>query len=181
MRNLVALSVLGVLTGCAQTQWTHPTKSQSQFQADSAYCQNESMRSVQQQAASPVVPAYTPPAQYDTNCYRVGNNLNCSTTSQSNYGAQLAQQNAQNMAQAGSNIGTGIARQQFAENCMLSMGYTKQAISASASNEINQKAQLYNSELRNMGEEYKLTVCTSEDLKPIFLKTSCNTNDITLT
>jgi hypothetical protein len=31
-----------------------------------------------------------------------------------------------------------------------------------------------------MGEEYKLNVCTSENLKPIFAKTPCNTADIGL-
>ncbi len=180
MKKLMALCVLGVLAGCAQTQWTHPTKNQAQFQMDSANCQNESMRSVQQQVAAPVVPAYTPPKQYDTSCSRLGNYVNCSTTSQGNFAAQLAQQNAQNMAQAGADIGTGIARQQYAENCMLSLGYRKQAVSGQSNNESAQKIKLYNSEMKALGDEYNSSVCSIDSLKPIFDKTPCNPNQISL-
>lgn len=172
--------VAGLLGGCAQTQWSHPTKSEAQFQMDSAFCQNEAMRNVQQQLAAPVAPIYTPPTQYDTNCYRIGNSLNCSTTSQGNYAGQLAQQNAQNMAQAGANIGTGLARQQFSENCMLSLGYRKQAVGTQSANDVAQKVQIYNSEMKRLGDEYKSIVCTSDKLKPLYTKTPCNPNEMSL-
>lgn len=181
MQKIAIVVVLaGMLGGCAQTQWSHPTKNEAQFQMDSAYCQNEAMRNVQKQIAAPVQPVYNPPTQYDTNCYRIGNSLNCSTTSQGNHAGQLAQQNAQNMAQAGADIGTGIARQQFAENCMLSLGYRKQTVGSQASNDITQKAQMYNAEMKRLGDEYKTNVCSDEKFKPVFNKTPCNPNEISL-
>lgn len=180
MKKLVVLSVLGVLAGCAQTQWTHPTKNQTQFQMDSAYCQNESMRSVQQQAAAPVVPAYTPPTQYDTSCSRSGNYVNCSTTSQGNYAAQLAQQNAQNMAQAGANIGTGIARQQYVENCMMSLGYRKQQVTSQAQSNSPSMAQQYKLNIDELNASFRNNVCGDERFKPLFLKSSCSANEISL-
>ncbi len=181
MQKIAIVVVLaGMLGGCAQTQWSHPTKNESQFQMDSAYCQNEAMRNVQRQMAAPVQPGYAPPTQYDTSCYRIGNSLNCSTTSQGNYAGQLAQQNAQNMAQAGADIGTGIARQQFAENCMVSLGYRKQKLGSQSSNDAAQKSNIYNAEIKRLGDEYNSYVCFDEKFKSVFNKTPCNPNEISL-
>lgn len=182
MKKLLIIFLAVILGGCAQTQWSHSTNSEAQFQMDSASCRNEAMRNLPQQVAAPVAPIYVPPTQYNTTCSNLGNFVNCSTASQGNYSAQLAQRNAQQMAQAGSDIGTGIAQGQFFENCMLSRGYKKQInIDKSLSNDAIQKAQAYNSEIKSLGDEYRSKVCTLESLKLIFDKSPCNSGLISLT
>ena len=86
-------------------QWTHPAKSEAQFRIDMAQCKNEALRNIQQQPVvlPPNISAPIASQQYDTNCSRIGNNLNCTTTSNSGASYLLAQQQAQiaqNQAQA---------------------------------------------------------------------------------
>lgn len=169
-----------LISACAQTQWTHSTRTQADFQRDSAYCQNEAMRNVQQQIAAPVAPVYTPPTQYNTDCSRIGNSMNCTTVGSSNYSAQIAQQNAQNMAQHGANIGTALSRQSYADNCMVTMGYRKQQISQSSAgnptSDASQNVKFLNEELKQMSDSIKDQVCPKPSLQIVLSKTPCNIN-----
>jgi hypothetical protein len=181
MRNIIFLAGLtSMLASCAQTNWVHPSKSEAQFNMDKAYCANEASRNVQPSVAAPVVPIYTPPNQYNTNCSSIGNSVNCTTTAQPNYLAQIQQQNSQNMAQAGANIGTAFAQQQFAENCMRTLGWSKQqTVSSSQSNvaELNRK---YQEEFSGLMGEFEVRVCKSEGFQYLFKKSPCNIRDISL-
>jgi len=141
MRNIVLVGVAFFMTGCAQYTWMHTSKNEMQFNSDRAYCQNESISRIQDQVAQPVAPIYGQSSQYNTNCSAFGNTLNCTTSSTPNYLAQVQQQNAQNMAQAGANIGTAIARQRYFDNCMVTLGWSKSIINSGASeNKINLNA-----------------------------------------
>ena len=129
--------MVATLAGSSQTYRSHPTKSEAQFNADKAFCQNEAIRNVQPTVAAPVAPVYTPSTQYSTNCYSMGTAVNCTTTAQPNYIGQLQQQNAQNMAQTGANFGTAIARGTYAENCMVNLGWSKSAIESSQAGKVD--------------------------------------------
>jgi hypothetical protein len=124
--KIISLVMLFVLSGCARTYWVHPSKSSNQLQGDVATCQNEAMRSMPNVIAAPVAPVYVPPTQYSTNCSTMGIYTNCNTTAQPDNMARVMQQNAQNMAQAGSNIGTALSRKSYTENCLTAYGWSKQ-------------------------------------------------------
>lgn len=124
--KIFSLVILFILSGCAQTYWVHPSKSPNQLQGDVASCQNEAMRSVPNVVAAPVAPVYVAPTQYSTNCSTMGIYTNCNTTAQPDNMARVMQQNAQNMAQAGSNLGTALSQKRYTENCLQAFGWTEQ-------------------------------------------------------
>jgi hypothetical protein len=62
----------------------------------------------------------------------MGNYVYCNITVQPDNMAQVRQQNAQNMAQAGSNIGTALSRKRYTENCLQALGWTEQTMPALA-------------------------------------------------
>jgi hypothetical protein len=128
MMKKIVLVLVTFLAGCAQTYWVHPSKSPNQLQGDVATCQNEALRSTPDAVAAPVAPVYVAPTQYSTNCSTMGNYVNCNTTVQPDNMAQVRQQNAQNMAQAGSNLGTALSRQAYANNCLASLGWSKSLV-----------------------------------------------------
>jgi hypothetical protein len=135
MKKLI-LVFAAVLSGCAQTYWVHPSKSPNQLQGDVASCQNEAMRSVPYIVAAPVAPVYVAPTQYSTNCSTMGIYTNCSTTAQPDKMERVMQQNAQNMAQAGSNIGTAWSQKRYTENCLQAFGWSEQKMSALATTNV---------------------------------------------
>jgi hypothetical protein len=128
MMKKIVLVLVTFLAGCAQTYWVHPSKSPNQLQGDVATCQNEALRSTPDAVAAPVAPVYVAPTQYSTNCSTMGSYVNCNTTVQPDNMAQVRQQNAQNMAQAGSNLGTALSRQAYANNCLASLGWSKSLV-----------------------------------------------------
>lgn len=190
MKKILLTATAVLLSSCAQMNWTHPSKTEAQFRSDMAYCQNEAMRNVQQQAPVyvPTAPIYTPPQQYDTNCSRTGNYVNCSTTAQPNISAQIAQQNAinaQNQAAAYANIGTGIERGNYADNCMYGMGYTKQKVNQQpAVNTQNSRrdpfSEDYKRGLAEMQPGFNSDACNNPVFRDLLTKSPCAIKDIGL-
>jgi len=118
--NLSLIFSALLISGCANN-WVHPTASQADFQRDMALCNNEAERAVPYIQAQPN-PIYTPPPSYNTDCTRIGNTVNCNTTSNPTnaYLNQIMQSNAQ----AGENINRGIRVSNYFQNCMIARGYS---------------------------------------------------------
>lgn len=178
MKSFIFLFPFVFLTGCAQTLWVHSSKNESQFNADKAYCSNEATRNVRPQIASPVTPVYIAPNQYNTNCTSFGVSTNCTTTAQPNYIGQLQQQNAQNMAQAGSNIGTAFAQSAYFDNCLLSLGWSKQSVSQQQNQNITRLNNGYQKERGELIAKFIENTCKSNYLKSMFEKSPCNSSEI---
>lgn len=107
--------------------------------------------------------------------------MNCTTVAGSNYSAQIAQQNAQNMAQHGANIGTALSRQAYADNCMVAMGYRKQQVSQSSGGDLtsqaSQKVKSFSEEMKQISDSFRTQVCPKPSVQVVFSKTPCNIND----
>lgn len=175
-----SLSLLAFLTGCAQTYWVHPSKSEAQFNIDKSYCENEASINVRATVAAPVTPIYTPPSQYNTNCSAMGYSVNCTTTAQPNSLGQLQQQHAQNMAQAGANIGDAFARQRYAENCMINLGWSKQKISKSENKKIEELNIGFEKEMSELNADQIEKMCKAQEFQAFFQKSPCDTREINL-
>ena len=119
MRILILLVLF--LTGCA-TEWMHPTASNEQFYQDRRECSNYS-----QGIERTIVAARSAPPVYDTNCTRMGNNVNCRTT-QNNSGDAFARAN-QSMEQGGADFARAFAVSARFDDCMNSKGYTARSLS----------------------------------------------------
>ena len=115
MKKILLLTFL--LTGCA-TEWMHPTADNAKFYQDKMECDNYS-----QSISREIVAARSASSVYNTNCNRVGNNVNCMTTqNQSGDAIARAEQSA---AQAGADLGRAFAVSARFDDCMKSKNYSK--------------------------------------------------------
>lgn len=106
-----------LLTGCA-TEWVHPTADNAKFYQDKMECENYS-----QSISRTNIAARSAPPVYDTNCTRVGNNLNCMTTQ--NHSGDAIARAEQSVAQGSADLGRAFAVSARFDDCMKSKSYSK--------------------------------------------------------
>jgi hypothetical protein len=124
------ISVIFVLSGCAQYAWVSPGKSQSEFNTQLGSCRNEAIRTIPQPAPS-VPPPPIVQAPTTTDCQRdMFGNFQCTTQpnhSANLYGGIVASNNdmwARNRYNSQLN--------QYVENCLMANGWTLQKVAAPA-------------------------------------------------
>ena len=131
MRNVTfifGLTALLLLSGCGGKTWTHATKNESQFYADSLSCQQMAMQMHPQRKAERMPVRDLPPSSYQTNCTDYGTNINCNTRAIGG-GPDPYAQGYNYGAQAGESLGNAlnsIAMQNTYERCLMSRGYRAQ-------------------------------------------------------
>lgn len=78
----VALVSMMLLTSCARTKWVNETDSSANYTRDTAFCENEAIRTVPPAPTRITVSpaAAAAPQTYSTNCSKWGTETNCTTT-----------------------------------------------------------------------------------------------------
>jgi hypothetical protein len=126
-KRIILIAGLVLTSGCAKT-WVHPTKTESQFHADSLQCQQMALRMHPDVKSERMPVKNLPPDSYQTNCTDYGTTIDCNTQAIGggpdpyamgyNAGAQMGE----GLAQAFN----GIAQQRTFDKCLLSKGYKEQ-------------------------------------------------------
>jgi len=134
MRKTILAAAIILLTGCAAQQaWVHPTAGQANLASDRYRCEQQAL-----QMFPPVFPRRpyqaAQPTTSNTNCWRVGNNIQCNTVQnpprQDVAGAiwDLAERTDQNAGRRASSI----------TSCLVSMGYQYTTIGSQSSSNAQQ-------------------------------------------
>jgi len=132
MRKTILAAAIILLTGCAAQQaWVHPTAGQANLASDRYRCEQQAL-----QMFPPVFPRRpyqtAQPTTSNTNCWRVGNNIQCNTVQnpprQDVAGAiwDLAERTDQNAGRRASSI----------TSCLASMGYQYTTIESQSTSNI---------------------------------------------
>lgn len=110
-----------LLCGCAQTQLVNRVNPQASFAADRATCDREAW------AKHPdvVVPVKPSPAQFTTNCQRIGTQTSCTTQQ---VDTSMQDRNAAQVQQGILNGGQGISRALEVGNCMKRRGWVSERV-----------------------------------------------------
>lgn len=162
--------LLAMLTGCASYHWVNPANPKADFESDSAYCQNESVRAVPKPQPSYV----NQPTQ--TTCKNLGGLVQCRSA------------------------GGGVARVEdpwavnsynnsvdaYVENCLAIKGWRKQEINTKITSSTNRVVVPDKSinmtdsgrDLFNYVAARKKEICSLPEFEVIIKKTPCDPRDI---
>jgi len=119
--RLVTLGVVLTLYGCAQTQLVNRGNPRADLAADRAACDREAWAKY----PDVVVPVRPSPAQFTTNCQRIGTQASC-TTQQVDTSAR--DRNAAQLEQNASNVGRTISRGLEVGECMKRRGWVSERV-----------------------------------------------------
>jgi hypothetical protein len=118
MKKLVVFSLAGVLAACAQMQWVNRGNSYANFYADQQTCE------IQARAQYPDVVVAPPPPQppkYRTECYRLGNSIDCTSK-------PVAQVDTSALQELAARPGTQLSRSIFEGNCLRAKGWQREKV-----------------------------------------------------
>lgn len=118
------------LTSCAKTKWVNEADSSANYKRDTAFCENEAIRTVPPAPTRiTVAPAAAPvPQTYSTNCSKWGTETNCTTT------ANAAPRGTSKLAAFMEGYNSGEANQgnsgdikKYTKNCLALKGWIRVA------------------------------------------------------
>jgi hypothetical protein len=119
--KLGALLMVLTLCGCAQTQLVNRVNPRAHASVDRAACEQEAWAKY----PDVVVPVKPSPAQFTTNCQRVGTQMSCTTKQ---VDTSIQDRNAAQIQQGIRNGGQGISRSLEVGNCMKRRGWVSEPV-----------------------------------------------------